>query len=63
MIYGITLLKNAPNRTAAIAFLEFMLSKDQGMKILQKNGQPSLIPQQNPNYDKIPASLKPFVTK
>lgn len=60
MIYGITLLSNAPNKTAAIEFLTFMLSQDKGMKIMEKHGQPSVIPQQNSNYGKIPDALKPF---
>ncbi|MFZ4521254.1 MAG: tungstate ABC transporter substrate-binding protein WtpA [Bacteroidales bacterium] len=63
MIYGVTLISNAPNKPAAVAFLQFMLSKDQGMKILEKDGQPSMIPQSNPNFEKLPASLKPFATK
>ena len=63
MIYGITLLKNAPNKEAGIAFLEFMLSKDKGMKILEKDGQPSVIPMQVAAYDKVPSALKPFVKK
>ncbi|HNW74626.1 MAG TPA: tungstate ABC transporter substrate-binding protein WtpA [Bacteroidales bacterium] len=60
MIYGITLLSKAPNKTAAIEFLTFMLSQDKGMKIMEKHGQPSVIPQQNSNYGKIPDALKPF---
>jgi molybdate/tungstate transport system substrate-binding protein len=63
MIYGITLLKDAPNKQAALGFLEFILSRDKGMKILEKNGQPSVIPQQNPNFEKLPEVLKPFATK
>jgi molybdate/tungstate transport system substrate-binding protein len=63
MIYGITILKDAPNKQAALAFVEFLLSGDKGMRIMEKNGQPSVIPQKNPNFDKLPASLKPFVTK
>lgn len=60
MIYGITLLSKAPNKTAAIEFLTFMLSQDKGMKIMEKHGQPSVIPQQNSNYSKIPDALKLF---
>jgi len=60
MIYGVTMLTTAPNKPAALAFLQFMLSKEQGIKILEKDGQPSVIPQQNPNFDKLPAELKPF---
>ena len=63
MIYGVTMLNNAPNKPAAIAFLQFLLSKEEGMKIMEKNGQPSVIPMQTANYDKIPAELKAFVKK
>ncbi len=63
MIYGVTMIKTAPNKTAALAFLEFMISKDQGIRILGKNGQPSVIPQKNPNFDKLPAQLKPFTSR
>ena len=63
MIYGITILKNAPNKKAALAFLEFLLSKEKGMKIMEKNGQPSVIPQKNPQFEKLPESLKPFATR
>ncbi|MDP1623889.1 MAG: tungstate ABC transporter substrate-binding protein WtpA [Bacteroidales bacterium] len=63
MIYGVAMITNAPNKTAALAYIQFMLSKEQGIKILEKNGQPSVIPQQNPNYDKLPAELKQFTTR
>ncbi|MBK7030601.1 MAG: tungstate ABC transporter substrate-binding protein WtpA [Bacteroidales bacterium] len=63
MIYGVTMLKNAPNKAAALAFLKFLLSKDQGMKILQKNGQPSVIPMENEHYDRLPKELKAFAKK
>jgi molybdate/tungstate transport system substrate-binding protein len=63
MIYGVTMIRTAPNKPAALAFLQFMLSKDRGMRILEKDGQPSVIPQQNFQYDKLPVSLKPFATK
>jgi molybdate/tungstate transport system substrate-binding protein len=63
MIYGVTMLRDAPNKAAAFAFLQFLLKKDQGMKIMEKNGQPSVVPQPTTNYDKVPAQLKPFVTQ
>ena len=62
MIYGITMLKDAPNKPAAVAFLEFMLAKDKGMKIMERDGQPSVIPMPTANYDKLPPSLKPYAT-
>jgi molybdate/tungstate transport system substrate-binding protein len=63
MIYGVTMLNAAPNKPAAMAFLQFMLAKENGIKILEKDGQPSVIPQKNPNFDKLPAELKPFAAK
>ena len=42
--YGITLLRNAPNREAAIAVLKYILSPEKGLKILKQMGQPPFIP-------------------
>jgi molybdate/tungstate transport system substrate-binding protein len=63
MIYGVTMITKAPNKPVALAFLQFLLSKDQGIKILEKDGQPSIIPQPNSNFDKLPALLKPFAVR
>jgi len=63
MIYGITIPKNAPNMKAALAFVEFFLNKTKGMKIMEANGQPSLVPSYTPSFDKLPDSLKQFATK
>jgi molybdate/tungstate transport system substrate-binding protein len=60
MVYGVTMLRNAPNKAAAIAFLQFLLSNDKGMKIMEKNGQPSVIPMATQNYNKLPKELKTF---
>jgi molybdate/tungstate transport system substrate-binding protein len=42
--YGVTLANNAPNEKAAIAFLEYMLDPQGGLKVLQEMGQPPFIP-------------------
>ncbi len=63
MIYSVTMLRNAPNKAAALAFLEFMLSKDKGMKLMVKDGQPSVIPMPVQNYTLVPAQLRPFVAQ
>ena len=42
--YGITLLKDAPNKEGAIAFLQYMLDPQGGLKILREMGQPPFIP-------------------
>jgi len=63
MIYGFTILRNAPNKAAAIAFAEFLLQKDKGQAIMSSNGQPSVVPMKIANYEKVPVQLKPFVKK
>ena len=60
MVYGITLLNNAPNKPAANAFMDFLLSKDYGMKIMEENGQPSVIPSTSKTFDKIPEKWKKY---
>ena len=42
--YGITLLKDAPNPSGAVRFLEFMLAPDGGLKVLEDMGQPPFVP-------------------
>ncbi|MBN1849014.1 MAG: tungstate ABC transporter substrate-binding protein WtpA [Deltaproteobacteria bacterium] len=42
--YGITLVKTASNKEAAIAFLKYMLDPQGGLKILKDQGQPPFIP-------------------
>lgn len=42
--YGITLVKDAPNRDGAVRFLEFLLAPDGGLKILEEMGQPPFTP-------------------
>jgi molybdate/tungstate transport system substrate-binding protein len=63
MIYGITIPTNAPNKTVALAFVKFLLTKEKGMAILSKLGQASVIPSATATFDKIPDELKPFATK
>jgi molybdate/tungstate transport system substrate-binding protein len=60
MVYGITIPKSSPNPKLAMAFLKFMLSKDKGMKIMEKLGQPSVIPAPTNSYNYLPSELKPF---
>jgi molybdate/tungstate transport system substrate-binding protein len=60
MVYGVTMLKNAPNPDAARAFMHFLLSKDQGLRIMEKNGQASLVPASSAYYDKLPLDFRVY---
>ncbi len=63
MVYGITILKNAPNKEAAVNFVKFLLEKDKGMAIMERNGQPSIVPASTTSYDKLPVELATYATK
>ena len=60
MVYGVTIPKNAPNPEAALAFVKFLLTKNQGMAIMEELGQPSMVPSFTDTYDKLPGELKDF---
>lgn len=63
MVYGVAIPGNAPNPNAALAFVAFLLEKDKGLAILDRNGQPSVVPAPSDTYDKIPDPLKRFAVK
>ena len=63
MIYSFTIPRNAPNKAAALAFAEFLLSKEKGQKIMLRNGQPSVVPMKVNHFEKVPARLRPFVKR
>ncbi len=63
VVYGMTILKNAPDSDLAVKFVEFLLS-DAGKQILEvQNGQPLMSPPKCDNPDNLPASLKNLVVK
>ena len=62
--YGITLLKDAKNPEAAVAFLEYLMSPDGGLKVLKEMGQPPFIPCRVPSEkakSQLPSSLQNLV--
>ncbi|HUT04733.1 MAG TPA: tungstate ABC transporter substrate-binding protein WtpA [bacterium] len=63
MVYGVTIPKSSKNPGAALAFVEFLLDKDKGIAIMEKNGQPSVVPSPTNTYDKLPLRLKKFAVK
>ena len=63
MVYGITITKTSKHPELATKFIKFFLDKEKGMKILEKNGQPSIIPSSCSGYNNIPKSLQKFATK
>jgi len=60
IVYGITIPKNFPRQDLAIAWIDFLLSSE-GMEIMEKNGQPAVIPAITNDANKLPESLKKYV--
>jgi len=61
MVYGITIPKKAENRSAALAFVEFVLKEEHGMAIMERCGQPSVVPSISETFNALPAKLKTYV--
>jgi molybdate/tungstate transport system substrate-binding protein len=60
MVYGVTIPKNAPDPDLAIEFVAFLLTASKGLAILERNGQPPLVPSSTDTYERLPDRLKPF---
>ena len=62
--YGVTMLKDAPNKEGAIAFLDCLLSRMGGLAVLEGMGQPPFIPCRVPTAEMkslLPAKLQGMV--
>jgi len=62
--YGITIMKDAPNPEAAVAFLEFLMDPNGGLNILEEMGQPPIIPCRVPTAEmkaQLPSPLQKWV--
>jgi molybdate/tungstate transport system substrate-binding protein len=62
--YGVTLIKDTPNREAAIAFLQYLLDPQGGLQILKEMGQPPFVPCRVPTENMkalLPAELQKLV--
>ena len=60
ILYGITIPQNAPHTELAVEFAKFVIGPE-GQRILHDNHQPSIVPTEADNLDKLPGELKPFV--
>ncbi len=63
MVYGVTIPRNSPNPDLASAFVQYLMDKNKGMKVMEEMGQPSVVPSTCTGYDKLPPELKPFAKK
>lgn len=59
IVYGLTIPEVSENKELATEFLKFLFDKEQGLKILEENGQPILeSPEAITGEDQVPEALK-----
>ena len=63
MVYGVTIPGNSPSPDLALKFVEFLLDSEKGLKIMERNGQPPLVPSPTSTYDALPERLRKFAEK
>jgi molybdate/tungstate transport system substrate-binding protein len=61
MVYGVTIPRNAENESAALSFVEFLLTEEKGLNIMRKNGQNTIIPSKVSDYEVVPPILRKFI--
>lgn len=44
IVYGVTIPKNTPDEALSVAFINYLLDRDKGLAVMDKNGQPVLDP-------------------
>jgi molybdate/tungstate transport system substrate-binding protein len=59
MVYGVTIPRNSENRELAEEWVRLLLSPE-GREIMERNGQPAIVPARTTHFDKIPETLKPL---
>ena len=62
IVYGVTIPSNFASRELAVAWINFLLSED-GMAIMEANGQPPVIPALTNDKSKIPTELQKYVVE
>lgn len=60
MVYAVTIPVESLNPQLAETFLQFLLNPDKGLRIMEENGQPPLIPCLSDFYNNIPEKLKKY---
>ena len=60
MVYGVTIPASSPNPDLALRFVEFLLDASKGMAIMEKAGQPSVVPSPTDTWHALPPRLRRF---
>lgn len=62
IVYGVTVPKNAPHPDLALEFVRFLIGPE-GQAVMERMGQPPIVPAVTENRDALPPLLRPLVTE
>mgnify|MGYP001828686595 CR=1 FL=1 len=62
MVYGVTIPHNSPSPELAVDFVRFLLDPSRGMALMERNGQPSIVPAPTDSYDRLPEALLQYAS-
>jgi molybdate/tungstate transport system substrate-binding protein len=58
MVYGVTIPKSSPNPVLARKFIHYLMNKDKGLKIMEQEGQPTVVPSLCDTNDRLPDEFR-----
>lgn len=62
MVYGVTIPNNPPSPELAVAFVRFLLDPFKGMAVMERNGQPPIVPATTDSYERLPEALQQYAS-
>jgi molybdate/tungstate transport system substrate-binding protein len=60
MVYGVTIPKSSPSPELAAEFVAFLLDPAKGLAVMERSGQPPLVPAPTDTYGRIPERLRRY---
>jgi molybdate/tungstate transport system substrate-binding protein len=62
MVYGVTIPQNSPNPELAKKFINYLMDKNKGLKVMKEMGQPTVVPSVCDTHDKLPEEFKKYAS-
>jgi molybdate/tungstate transport system substrate-binding protein len=60
MVYGVTIPRNAPHPELAKKFIHYLMDRNKGLKIMEAEGQPTVVPSVCDTYDRLPEEFRRY---
>jgi molybdate/tungstate transport system substrate-binding protein len=63
MVYGVTIPKNAPHPELAKKFIHYLMDRNKGLKVMEAEGQPTIVPSACDTYDRLPEEFRRYAAR